>query len=568
MQSALPLSYKPHIVHVLADDLGWADVGWHREAKDQADVKTPSLDALAASGVRLERFYTHQICSPSRSAIQSGRAPIHVNVQNVLPEVVNPADPIGGYQGIPTNMTGIASVLRGAGYRTRFVGKWDVGMATPMHHPRARGYESWLGYWHHANDYWQQTTGSCGAGTSPRDLWRFDTSTDADGPAVELANGPRCSQHNQSPADETCAFEDAILTDEVVRLISTHNASEPLFLFWAPHLIHMPLQAPRAFVEAFAFIDDERRRLSHAMASLLDHEVARVVAALHERSSPSGLMWDSTLLVFHSDNGGEILFAGLCGGNNWPLTGGKFSNFEGGIRVNAFVTGGAIPAAARNASLDALITAWDWYATFAALAGADPTDNAAAAAGLPPIDSLNMWPLLSGENASAPRTEVVIGETGALTKNGDGQALVGGLIDAEGYKLVLGPEEKLHKVSQYVQTGPSWPNSSSHLVPDVHPKVLRAKPAYPNPPLADRLGSLRAQICGRSASTGCLFNVFTDPTERINLAASLTQKFYAMLARVDTHQATVYSPVRGQDDPRACEAVSKQYGGYWGPFVE
>ena len=154
----LPLGYRPHIVHALADDFGWANVGWNRVGEAKPDVRTPTLDALASEGIRLDRFYTHQICSPSRCALQTGRAPIHVNVQNVPPETVNPADKVGGYQGIPTNMTGLATVLRRAGYRTRMVGKWDAGMATPAHHPRARGYESWLGYWHHANDYWQMST--------------------------------------------------------------------------------------------------------------------------------------------------------------------------------------------------------------------------------------------------------------------------------------------------------------------------------------------------------------------------------------------------------------------------
>ena len=127
----------PHIVHFLADDLGWADVGYHRAPND-TDVNTTHIDALARGGVRLERFYTFKYCSPSRSALQTGRNPIHVNVQNVDPDVSNPDDPIGGWQGIPTNMTGIASVLRRAGYRTALVGKWDVGMATAAHHPRAR----------------------------------------------------------------------------------------------------------------------------------------------------------------------------------------------------------------------------------------------------------------------------------------------------------------------------------------------------------------------------------------------------------------------------------------------
>ena len=135
----------PNIIHILADDYGWADVGYHREAvrgKAAADVQTPNLDALVKAGIELDRFYVYKICSPSRSSIQSGRNPIHVNVQNTPPEFRNPADPIGGYQGIPINMTGIATILKRANYKTHLVGKWDVGMATEMHHPRARGYDS------------------------------------------------------------------------------------------------------------------------------------------------------------------------------------------------------------------------------------------------------------------------------------------------------------------------------------------------------------------------------------------------------------------------------------------
>ena len=96
--------------------------------------------------------------------------------------------------------------------------------------------------------------------------------------------------------------------------------------------------------------------------------------------------------------------------------GGKFSNFDGGIRVNAFVTGGALPAPRRGVVDEQLATIWDFYATYAFLAGVDPTDHAAAAAGLPPHDSLNLWPWLSGENATSPRTEVVIGDTPPLKR--------------------------------------------------------------------------------------------------------------------------------------------------------
>ena len=151
---------RPNIIHMLLDDFGWAEVGFHRTAGADsrpaaalapADVSTPVLDSLVAESLELRRFYVHKICSPTRCSLQSGRAPIHVNVVNVLPESTNPEDPVGGYQGIPINMTTMAQLLSRAGYRTAAVGKWDVGMATPRHSPLARGYQSWLGYWHHSN---------------------------------------------------------------------------------------------------------------------------------------------------------------------------------------------------------------------------------------------------------------------------------------------------------------------------------------------------------------------------------------------------------------------------------
>jgi arylsulfatase B len=120
---------KPHIIHILADDLGWAEVGYHRSQADKADVSTPNLDMLVGSeALELTRHYVHKICSPSRCALQTGRAPIHVNVQNVAPEVYNLLDQEGGYQGIPLDMTGVAEHLAGAGYSectpSRDTGVW------------------------------------------------------------------------------------------------------------------------------------------------------------------------------------------------------------------------------------------------------------------------------------------------------------------------------------------------------------------------------------------------------------------------------------------------------------
>ena len=91
-------SRRPDIVHIVADDLGWADVGYHGAPPDFA---TPTLASWVARGVELDRFYVHKFCSPSRCALQTGRAPIHVNVENAPPEVRNADDPEGGFQARP-----------------------------------------------------------------------------------------------------------------------------------------------------------------------------------------------------------------------------------------------------------------------------------------------------------------------------------------------------------------------------------------------------------------------------------------------------------------------------------
>lgn len=406
-------------------------------------------------------------------------------------------------------------------------------MATPRHAPTARGYDQFFGYWHHSNGYWSQTIESCPTVATVRDLWEANATHG--GPALAFANSPQCSQNNQNATP--CVYEEALLSRRVQQILESRDPSgAPFFLFYAMHTVHYPLEVPQAYLDAFAFIDDGLRRLSHAMGKYLDDAVGAVVATLRARG-----LWDNTLLVFHSDNGGELIY--LCGGNNYPLRGGKFSNFEGGIRVNAFVTGGALPAARRGASTEQLATVWDWYATYAGLAGVDPTDGAAAAAGLPPHDSLDLWPWLSGANASSPRSEVIIGDTTAETPNADGAALVGGLIKGD-MKLLLGPPNKGFRVLQDVITGPNWPNTSSVLLPELY-----------------------GRVCGRAPENGCLFDLRADPSETTSLAASQPALFTQLLARVDELQGGVYSPVRGDAaDPRACDAALAR-GGYWGPFL-
>jgi len=205
--------------------------------------------------------------------------------------------------------------------------------------------------------------------------------------------------------------------------------------------------------------DAEKRRFYHAMVYFVDEAIGNVTKKLKTEG-----LWDNTLIVLHADNGGPI----VQGANNYPLKGGKFSNWEGGVRVNAFVSGGLLPKAVRGTKQEALIAGWDWYATYAAIAGADPTDWKAAAAGLPPHDSLNMWPLISGQNATCPRTELALGD------DQKGSTIVGGLVEQR-FKVIVGAN------GQAGWPGQKWPNASSDWNP-AHSK----------------------EMCGTTPQTGCL----------------------------------------------------------------
>ena len=367
-------------------------------------------------------------------------------------------------------------------------------MATDLHSPTARGYDSWLGYWHHANDYWSFGEGTCESTTETnelvRDLWRYDSnasttdledSSDIGRPAMDLQNADFCSQLHQSDSNTTCVYEEKILLDRVVDIILNHDVNDPLFLLWSSHLVHMPLQAPSDYVDKFKDVDDEQRRMMRAMTNYLDDAIGQMVTALQHKD-----MWNNTLIVGHADNGGEIMFEGICGGNNWPLRGGKFSNWQGGIKTVAFVSGGMVPPARRGTTLSGHVTAWDWYATYCDIAGVDVDDAKSSAAGLPDVDGIAQWPYLSGANLTSHRNQVLIGDTSATSFNGDGKTLVGGIIRGE-MKLLIGASNKDYRVDQDVITGPLWPNKTSEF--------------HPINPL------LTTRRCTRDPKQSCLFNL-------------------------------------------------------------
>lgn len=139
--AAAAAALQPHVVVILIDDWGHNNVGYNAAAQpNAAEIQTPVLDALAAGGIILDRHYVFAFCSPSRSALHTGRNPIHVNVLNSDLASVNLEDPVSGFAGIPRNMTALPQKLADVGYNTVSAGKWHIGLASPDHTPKGRGY--------------------------------------------------------------------------------------------------------------------------------------------------------------------------------------------------------------------------------------------------------------------------------------------------------------------------------------------------------------------------------------------------------------------------------------------
>lgn len=527
--SATAAALSPHVLVILVDDWGHANVGFHASALDRAnnETQTPNLDALAADGIILERHYTFRFCSPTRSALHTGRNPIHVNVFNSDLATVNKNDPISGYAGIPVNMTSFPELLRDAGYATQMAGKWHIGLARMRHLPIGRGYQRSLVYLDGSNSYWDNTcTGWCPYTSSNKftDLWENSL------PAWGRNNSWGCTQISQAG----CTYEDDMFTDFLVEGIAAHNASQPLLTYFAPHSVHvasdpgLPLEVPDAALARFAFINDTSRRFYAAMVNTVDAQIGRIIDAVKAQG-----MWEKTLVIVSADNGGLVYPDGHFGASNFPLKGGKQANWEGGVRSNALVSGGFVPVSRRGT----VETGWagieDWYTTLGNLAGADTTDPAAAAAGLPPVDGVDLWPMLSGANSTSPRTEIWLG-----ADDGGSHATIQGVINADGFKALInsgGP------VDMAFWTGELQPNGT-------------------NTPAA-------SMDCGNVTAPKCLYNVLQDPTEHVNLADAHPDILQQLAARIAELQRTVFDPDRGNPDPLACNMTATKWRGFVGPFL-
>lgn len=351
---------RPHIVHIVADDLGWKDVGFN----GLEDFQTPNIDALANGGAVLEQFYVQPMCTPTRAVIMTGRYPHRYGLQTlVIPSVAD--------YGLDTSEVLLPQVLKQAGYSTAIIGKWHLGHADQKFWPNQRGFDYQYGAMIGEIDYFTHREGDV------LDWFR-----------------------NGEPVEEE-GYSTTLFGQDAVRLIDSHDPATPLYLYLAFNAPHTPYQAPQEYIDRFPHIEDQTRRTYAGMVSALDDEIGRVVEALEGRG-----MRENTLIIFHSDNGGtrNAMLAGVMADmsdvvlpcDNGPLRDGKGALYEGGTRVCALVNWPGRVAAGR---VDEMVHVADLYPTLAQLAGA-------STAGTKPLDGVDVWATLS-TGAPSPRTEII-----------------------------------------------------------------------------------------------------------------------------------------------------------------
>lgn len=366
---------RPNIVILLADDMGWADPGFHGGNA----ALTNNMDRLASQGMRLTHFYTHSVCSPTRAALMTGRYAFRTWMDWRSEDFGKPTylKKLGlklahNEQGVPTRMVQgmateertVAEALRAAGYFTALCGKWHLGEWLPEHLPMGQGFMHQYGHYGWGIDYTNYTIPH----NSPARFAVYDW------------------HRNQQPIFEQ-GYSTDLIANEAVRLISQQSADKPFFIYVPFNAIHGPLEEIPRYRDKF----DKRQ----SALKCLDDAVGRIVGAVDQYG-----FGDNTLVIFTNDNGG------LRDEYNKPWRGTKNTTYEGGVRVPCIMRwpGKLEP----GSTCDAMMHVVDLMPTFINLAGGSTEQDR-------PLDGLDMVDTLFA-GTSSPRTEIIFEVSGSVRR--------------------------------------------------------------------------------------------------------------------------------------------------------
>ncbi len=346
------LASPPNIIVILVDDLGYSDLSSY----GSPDIQTPHIDSLAKQGLKFTNFYANcPVCSPTRAALLSGKYPELVGVPGVIR--THSEDSWGYLQ--PSSQL-LPSFLSKSNYHTALIGKWHLGL-NPEAHPNKKGFQHFHGflgdmmddYYHHRR--WNQN------------LMRLNRETiTSKGHATDL------------------------FTDWTIQYLESQKSSpNPFFLYLAYNAPHTPIQPPQDWLEKIQQREpkiSKKRAVLAALIEHMDHNIGRVISTLKNNKQ-----WENTLVIFTSDNGGQLNVGATCG----PHRGGKQDMYEGGLKVPTIATWPGIIKP--NTSTDLVTISMDLFPTILEIANQSIPQK---------IDGLSILPFLKNEEQELPRRDL------------------------------------------------------------------------------------------------------------------------------------------------------------------
>ena len=478
----------PHILFVVMDDLGSHDLGIHG-----SNILTPNSDQLVKTGVYLDNYYVLPYCSPTRASILSGRYPLHTGCHTIINDWET--------QGLPLDEETLPQVLRRAGYQAHAVGKWHVGHSRWEQTPTFRGFQSFYGFYLGAQDYFTHIkNGDRGDG--------YDMRNDH----CEYC-GHNCSQL----VDERGNYSTHVFTREAIRIVQEHdNADGPLFLYLAHQAVHWPDEVPGRYTEPYKnrSVWSDRRRTYAGMLTAADESIANVTQALKDKG-----MWEDTLVVFTTDNGGPTAVCSIQGSSNFPRRGGKCTVWEGGTTGDGLLSGPALQkflGIQPGGRYPHIFHAVDWLPTLAAIVGASPAGK--------PLDGVNHVDALKGKSTIPPREEVFVGYA-AYGNKWYGPAI----------------RYKIWKLIQGVSGGPETPNDN------------------PSGPKSPAKGGISGDYL--------LYDLSSDPEEENDVSADFPIIVQVLRAKLQEYQLSYVPPI--ENDP-SCPfrgiSNTSTFGPTWMPW--
>lgn len=364
----------------LIDDMGYNDIGYQSVDLPHA---TPTMDRLASSGVTLTSYYTIPSCTPTRAALMTGKYPHNIGMG---------CDGIGTFlinskYGLPKKYKLLPGVLQDAGYSTHMIGKWNLGHYAEGYLPHNRGFSTFLGYNGDQETYYSHHA----FGIMPVYNSTFCDFLYGDCNGMKVGN---CYEGNYSTD---------IYTGRAIELLREHqNGSDPLFLYIAYQAVHAPLEEPPPM--AYSAAQEEmltslqnvsgswQRRTTYArMLMAVDDSVLQIVEELEDQS-----MLESSYIIVASDNGG----CPSDGGSNYPLRGAKFTQFQGGVKVPAFIYSPLL-STFQGSTYDDIFHVTDWLPTIASFAGATSFIDGT-------LDGIDMAGALRNEVGAEKREQVIL----------------------------------------------------------------------------------------------------------------------------------------------------------------